>query len=358
MIGESFTSEARARKKGGNIMSATCSLFRKPIEGYNFSASPYKTLPAIDSVKLFLEVLKKYNHISQKDLVNAYLTIQYMGLKDVIKILGIILPNVKKCSESIYGDDLFKYCIKSHWRAYFHQRGNWWRETSPNALKVIGPCIFSMIIFITGCTPLQAVEYVAEILSVPFSQRNPIQPKSIEGYTFIEQAHAYTKDGTDIVVKDFARIFEPYQESYDFCNKFGKYSLSMKVWREEGVDPLQLFMTRQFCEDNGNFLDTFIAPPAWTNIIYNLHLIHEYPDDIVYIHDEIMRTKDWENPGINTWSGELAYVAEIDWSILKGRIVQYVFDPKSPSSCKIGAELIKIFNEIGTKLEFIAHDED
>jgi hypothetical protein len=329
-------------------------------EGFpDFFSPPCEIRPTVDPVDLFFKVQKKYNHVPQKDQILSYLRIRYMGVNDALVILHNLLPNGKRFGD-IYCDGPFKYCLLDHWGKHGHKRrGYWWSEASIESSEIIGHCIFSMVSFITGCSPIQAIEYVAEILKVPFSEVSSIQPNSIEGYAFIEQAHAYHVDGDDEVVKEVtSQILAPCHESYDFLNKYGANSISLFVWREQGEAPLQLFKTKQYCKDNDKYFDTFIAPLSWTNVIYNLNLIHEQNNDVVFIHDEIGRTKDWKDTGINTWSGELAYVSKIDWSILKGRNVQYVFDPKRLSSCMIGAELMNIFNGIGSKLEFIICDED
>jgi len=335
-------------------MPDTWTIFGRPqIVGPDLFTPPRKTLPAVDLVRIFNELRIKNGPVSKQDLVNLYLRILLMVESDEKSILERLLPNGKNINEYMYSDDFFEYCLRTHWKTDFRQRGKWSKKTSP---RVSGHCIFSLISFLKGCTHFQAIEYVAETMKVDFSQRNTIQPNGIDGYTFIEDAHHYQPDDIEDVA---SWILGPYQESYDFFTKYGAYSFSLKLWKVKGEDPILLFMTRQRCKvnDKYRYRDTFIAPPWWIDVIYNLHLIHEQKNDIIFMHDDLRRIKDWNAPGINTWSGELAYVTKIDWSILKDRSVQYVFDPRRLPSCKIAVKLKKKFDEMGTELEFITHDD-
>jgi len=324
---------------------------------------PFKVLEKtkVNLAECFVVLCEKYKQVPKKDLVNSYLRILLMDVEDEKEILPKILSNGKFLGKYKYGNDRFEYCYQNHSGEYPFEKGHWrkkasYETTEPNN-EIRGLCIFSLISFIEGCnTPLEAVECVATHLKVNFLERNTIQPHIIRGYSFVDKAHSYSRNG----IEDVATIFlKDNQESYPFNNKYGKESFSLRVWKVHGPDPIQLFRTRQLYKGNGKpkYFDTDIAPESWSNVIYNLDLIHKNKNDDIFIHDDIGRTESWNKPGINTWSGEITFVSEIEWDILKNRNVKYVFDPSRLSSCKIAIKLREKFDKIATGLELITYEE-
>ena len=327
-----------------------------PIVGPKLWHTPCCDIPTVNLVKGFHDLCEQNNQVPKKDLVNSYLRILLMDVEDEKKILPKILPNGSHSGNYKYCNERFEYCYQDHSGKFPCKRGNWRKKASSGTTEadqeIIGGCLFSLVSFIEGCnTPLEAVECVAKYLDVNLFAINTIQPSCIGGYSFVENAHSYPPDGTEEVAN---WILGASQEFYIFRNKYGKYIFLLRTWETHGNDPIQLFMTRQLYKGNGKhkYLDTYIAPP-WKKAIFNLHLIDKHKDNDVFIHDDIGRTRSWEQPGINTWSGEVAFVSEIEWDILKHRSVKYVFDPMKLSSCKIAIKLKKKFDEIATDLELI-----
>lgn len=281
-----------------------------------------------------------------------------IDIEDEISILKTILPNGSIINNCKYKKDIFEYCYRSNSGGIYCNRGNWIKKIFScleNPIRNIrGLCLFSFVSHVEGCnTPLESVECVAKILGVNFSIKNSLQPNKIKGYIFVEKAHNYQKIETDDVLKN---ILGDHQESYEFCNIYGKYFFELRVWRLHG-DPIHLFMTRQKYTDgyNEKFVDIYIAPP-WSKVIYNLHLIHNQKNDCIFIHDDISRTNVWKEKGVNTWSGEISYVSKIDWEILKHRNVKYVFDPTNLYSCKIAMKLKIKFEKMATPLDLITYE--
>jgi hypothetical protein len=334
---------------------------KPPIVGPDLYSTPREMMPAVDLVKCFSDLCEKYNQVAKKDLVNSYLKILLMDVADEKKILPKLLPNGSSRGKYKYGDDHFEYCYQDHFGNAPCKKGHWLKRASHEAAEpnseIRGYCIFSFISFIEGCnTPLEAVECVAKYLKVNFLERNTTQPNEIGGYSFVDKAFRYLPSAFEDVATHF--LGPTNQKPYEFHNMFGKVIFALRVWKVHGQDSIQLFRTTQRYEENGKakYLETCIAPP-WKMVIYNLDLINEQKIDDIFIHDDIGRTRSWDQSGINTWSGEITFVSEIEWDILKKRNVKYVFDPRSLSSCKIAMKLREKFDEIATGLELITCEE-
>ena len=320
----------------------------------DFCTSPYQIELAVDLVKVCDEFEEKFNHIPIKDRKKVVLRILLMDIPDEIAVLGGLLPGGKKLSEGIYGNDLYRYCYQTH-RGKFGgcKKGSWLKKTSPEAeetsIEVKGGDIFSLIMYHEKCNRLQALEFVVPFLNVKYSDRDTNQPNAIPGYSLVERPDAYPTNG----LEDVASLFlPPCHEVYSFYTKYGANYCSMNVYEYPGEEPILLFKTRQR-KDNGEYVDTFIAPPM-SEVIFNYPLIYQQKHDVINIHDDIRRIKGCSNPGVSTWAGTLDFVSKIEWEILKdGNVLEYVFDPGKLASCKIGAILEERFRGMGKKLGFV-----
>jgi hypothetical protein len=316
--------------------------------------TPQTKIPQVDHVPIIKKILQNRDRVPEKYLMNIYLKFKYITTGDTVKVLKELLPNGQE-DNIFFSDGHYTYYLQNcKVNGCYYSKGVWHqRNTSQNSSNFSGSCILSMITFIIGCNNFQAIKYVMKILHFNVCDGTKHQPYAVDGYNFVENSSAYPSDGVDQVVKEITvQIFETTDESYIFCNQFGKPSFKLIVWRETGWPPVYLFQTKQLLE-NGRYLETMIAPP-WSKIIYNNHLILEQKEAVIIIHDDIGRIIDWAEPGVNTWSGEIEYTGEIDWSVLKGRSVCYVFDLNCPASCKIGNKLNDICSHMDVMLEFIA----
>jgi hypothetical protein len=310
-----------------------------------YSGVPLAKKHLFDLTECFRMLVKHYQDQDMQDLLKSYLKVTTLSSKSEKTILKEVLLDIKEQNSSIH-DSYFRFYIKNA-KHSFHLKGYW--HTADN--QHCGYDVFSLVQFIRRGNELDAVTFVAKCLGINLSNVNVNQCEKLEGYTFIRDSSVYP--GGCSPPLDHQILDRPPTQYYSFCNDNGYPSFYLLEW-EQDKKAIQIFLTLQQNPETGEVAWKFISPP-YEFMIFNRHLINHNSELEVYIHDQISRVYfcNLEHV-IATWSGDLSISSKLDWSFLKGRSVSFLFDKNNSDSMKIGAELIKKFSDMGTKLRLCA----
>ncbi len=231
----------------------------------------------------------------------------------------------------------------------FIPAGNW-KNTYTG---VSGQTIMSLVAKYIGIASINdLMTTTAHILGIQIDKGNKSQIDKLTNHTWVKEAHAHHAIEDDIV-KSWDNLNIKY--SYCFKTEFANESFWLFIALIEGAE-VPVFYTLQ-CNERDKVLSWLPVVPPFEEIIFNRHLIAQYPQKELHIHDDIHRAFSCSNFGaINTWAGDISFYDKINWNIMKerqGKVV-YVYDSKNADSYYIGFYLFNQLQKLGVNLEIIA----
>lgn len=298
---------------------------------------------SFDFTKCLNDLVDLYPKLDTQDVAMSFFNVVTLSPKSEITILKNVLTG---CIENRYfiQDSYFRFYIRnSPSDGYLHRA--WYTYDD----RYRGYGVFSLVQMFRGGSEVDTFNFVAECLNFKAFVANIPQCSEYGGYSFIRESHAYPVSIFDSGIEGI--LGSKYNE-YNFCNDNGKCSFYLREWRFN-KQPLRLFLTLQQNNETRVRIWKYISPP-FKFMIYNRHIIDKYKNREVIIHDQIERARIASSFDpkhlISTWSGDLSISSKLNWSFLKGRRVNFIFNKNDKNSMVIGAELIKTFKELGTTL--------
>lgn len=230
----------------------------------------------------------------------------------------------------------------------FYQAGTW--NNSYTGANGVG--IISLLAHILGASLMDAVIWIATVLAIDLGKLNSQQASVPTNYDFIARPEV-----VGIFVMPEHWLLGPPSRNYCFTTEFNSQSFHLKEWVVSN-ETIRLFST--FCRNRktGEFSWLFTQPPI-EEILFNRQRLFHERDLPVHIFDDIaLAAQHASHPDfVATWSGEVDFTANIDWSLLAGREVTYASPLVTQNSFIIGETLHNTLNEMQTNLTLEKIDE-
>ena len=322
-----------------------------PVPSGNISLMPPYGLGHIattfDIQKCWDNLKAKYHQVPLQALV---ITIINLYLKSEFHELDVVKATLINCQEhaGCWCDSKYVYTPRQFQKDGYLSWG-WWRSKDSD-LHGIG-CL-SLHMHITGATEVEAMEECARIFGLDLSNEMATQLDCHDESTWIPCPSKYL---VNEYYNPIIKLTGQPAHRHCFHNASGEESYWLFGWQLDKIPPIWLFYTaRQDKRTDVQFWE-FFAPPV-KHLIFNRHLINRNPSSKVIIHDQIRRAAQYSSNTFmeaHTWAGDLPWASELDWEVLKGRDVSFVFDENNPDSMKIGAELIQKFKKFGTEITLL-----
>lgn len=210
-----------------------------------------------------------------------------------------------------------------------------------------GRNLVGLLANILGAKDTDTIKWIARMLGIDLKVRKAHQFELPTDFDFVSNPQIAGAPEPPV----HWLLGPPYRQ-YCFFTEFGVPSFFLNEWMVLG-ECLRLFYT--FCRTGSTdkFNWFFVRPPV-EEILFNKHRLFYERSLPVRIYDDIALAGEHASQPhfVATWSGEVDFTANIDWSLLAGREVSYASSLVTQDSFIIGETLHNILRGIQTDLTF------